>query len=252
MNMNKLLVILISCLSLVAISCGNDDDPKMPTNALALNMTIGDRNTTIGGSDVYINSSLNFTTSNSGIADLGKKGGFNKNPNLTQIAQEVAVTPGYFYQIISGRTIRTVAGERAYPIYDNYYNVYVDSWIYDKDKNISGAKINYTECVPKIKQLPEWDSIIELTLKPKPEDKNVEVAEYTFPKGCEIDDNMEVSDFDYSDMKDRIDIDLKGNRISFSNSSWTPGAKIRVILLVRYESVYTRVLLNVASSKGYE
>lgn len=113
--MNKPLIIILSILSIAVVSCSNDDEPGMPDNAISLNMTIGDRQVTIGGSDVYINSASNFTSSYCGIADLGRKGGFNRNPNLSQLAQEVAVTPGNYYQIVLARDVKTVAGERAFP-----------------------------------------------------------------------------------------------------------------------------------------
>lgn len=110
------LIALVTLLTIEVVSCSKIDEPQMPVNAISLNMMIGDSETTIGGSDVYINTSNNFTTLCCGIADLGKKGGFNNNPNLTQIAQEVAVIPGNYYQITLAEDIQTIAGARAYPI----------------------------------------------------------------------------------------------------------------------------------------
>lgn len=132
---------MFSVLAITAVSCSDSDEPKMPANAISLNMMAGDSETTIGGSDVFVNASNNFTTNNCGIAVLGKKGGLDRTPNLSQLAQEVAVTPGDFYQIFLAGNIRTVAGVRSIPINTNYYNVYVDSWIYDKEKDIAGAKV---------------------------------------------------------------------------------------------------------------
>lgn|SRR5574344_533088 len=40
--MNKLLITLFSFLAIAVVSCSDDDEPKMPTNAIALNMMIGD------------------------------------------------------------------------------------------------------------------------------------------------------------------------------------------------------------------
>lgn len=94
--MNKLSVTLFALLAISTIACSNNDEPKIPTNALTLNMMIGDRGTAIGGSDVIIDESSNFSTSRCAIADLGTKSGFGQNPNLTQIAQNVAITPGNF------------------------------------------------------------------------------------------------------------------------------------------------------------
>lgn len=245
--MNKLLLTLITFFAVAAVSCSNDDEPKMPNNAIPLNMMNGDSHTTIGGSDVYINASNNFTTNNCGIADLGKRGGFDKNPNLSQIAQEVAVTPGHFYQITLARSIRTVAGARALPINTNFYNVYVDSWLYDSDNDIAGAKISYAECYPEVKQLPKWDEIINIKLKTK-NGELPETAVYSFPKGCCIDDNIEIYESYHSGLKERLEIELKDNNIKFSNSAWTSDGRVDVILLVRYDNTYSRVVMNVESS----
>lgn len=155
--------------------------------------------------------------------------------------------PGNFYQIVYGGDVRTVAGARAYPVDANYYNVYVDSWIYDKDSDISGAKISYAECYPDARQLPAWNEKIDVKLRPE-NGPFRETATYTFAKGCVIDDNIDASDFEDSDLAERLDITADGNTITFSNVAWTPGGKAQVALRVRHESLYTRVFLNVESS----
>lgn len=238
--MNKLLITLFLFLAIAVVSCSDDDEPKMPTNAIALNMMIGDSETTIGGSDVFINASNNFTSYDCGIADLGRKGGFNQNPNLSQLAREIAVTPGNFYQIVLANKVKTVAGSRALPVNTNYYNVYVDSWIYDKDKNIAGAKISYTECYPEIKQLPEWDSQVAVT---PIDDDYYYKASYTFPKGCNIDKNVDAYFTDgYQDRTDELEFEIKENQIIITYP-YSSSHKPDVQLYVRYESVYTRVSL---------
>lgn len=244
--MNKLYFPLIVFLTIVAVSCSNNDQPEIPINAIRLNMMIGDDDSTIGGSDVYISNSCNFISDNCAIADLGDRGGLNQNPNPSQIAKEVAVTPGNFYQIILAGDIRTVAGVRAIPINANYYNVFVDSWIYDKESNIIGTQVSYAECSPEISQLPKWNDIIDIKLGSK-NGNYLETAEYSFPKGCKIDDNIELHDFEYSQMAEHLDIEVRDNTIIFSNPAWTPGGKVEVILRVRYENTYTRILLNVES-----
>lgn len=239
--MKKKIIFLISFFAIFAVSCSNDDEPQIPTNAISLNMMAGDSETTIGGSDVYINSSNNFVSSDCGIAELGKKGGFNKNPNLSQIAQEVAVTPGNFYQITLARNIQTVAGVRAYPINTNYYNAYVDSWIYDKDKDIAGAKISFVECYPEIKQLPKWDEKIIVKVE---NDAYYCTASYSFPKGCVIDEAVDAYYTNgYENLTDRLEFKINGNQMVLSYpdlSDTDPYVK----LLVRYENVYTRVYLD--------
>lgn len=242
--MNKLFFPLLLFVCLFATAC-SDDEPKVPTNAIPVNLSTGDSNSTIGGSDVYINSSNNFITNNCGISDSGRKGGFDKNPDLSQIAREVAVTPGNYYQIFNAGDIKSVAGERAYPINTSYYNAYFDSWIYDKSNDITGAKIIYAEWFPKTNALPEWDSSVNIKLNMR---NDVETAAYTFAKGSIIDNDIISYDMDSSDMRDRLDIDINENQISFSNSSWSPNGKVKVIVLVRYGNMYTRTNLIVESS----
>ncbi len=247
MNINKLLVPVIAVLAFSAVSCDNDDEPKVPSNALTLNMMIGDRNTPIGGSDVYINESDNFTTSRCAIADMGTKGGFDKNPNLSQIAQNVAVTPGNYYQITLVNNLETVAGFRALPLDANYYNVYIDSWIYDNDNNIIGAKVNYTESYPQYKNLPEWGKNIEVKLKMN-KDKSEETATYSFSKGSIIDSEYDIdyTNGDYN-LSRNLKVEINDNQIKFSNNYPTSGS-VSVKVLVRYESTYTKVYFNVKTS----
>lgn len=240
--MNKLFISLIAFLAIIATSCSKDDEPQTPVNAISLNMMIGDDNTTIGGSDVHINSSLNFATSYCDIADLGKRGGFNMNPNLQQIANEMAVTPGNFYQITSTRDMGTVAGVRALAQKAAYYNMLVDSWIYDKDKNIVGAKISYVECHPNIKELPEWDSEVPVTWQ---NDNYYYKATCTFPKGCIIDPNVNAYYSNgYSDLTDELKFDINENRITVSFQTYSSNHLPYVEILVRYDYTYTRVSLD--------
>ena len=246
--MNKLSVSLFALLAISTAACGNDDEPKIPSNALALNMMMGDRETAIGGSDVIINESGNFNTSRCAIADLGTKGEFNKNPNLTQIAQNVAINPGNFYQITLVNDIETVAEARAMPLNANYYNVYVDSWIYNKDNDIVGAKIEYAESYPQYKNLPEWGKTIDLKLN-KNKAQTEENASYSFPKGCKIDREY---DIDYQngsyDLARNLNVAIKDNQIKFSNTYPASGGTVPVKVLVRYESTYTKVYFNVKTS----
>ena len=211
-------------------------------------MMMGDRETAIGGSDVIINESGNFNTSRCAIADLGTKGEFNKNPNLTQIAQNVAINPGNFYQITLVNDIETVAEARAMPLNANYYNVYVDSWIYNKDNDIVGAKIEYAESYPQYKNLPEWGKTIDLKLN-KNKAQTEENASYSFPKGCKIDREY---DIDYQkgsyDLARNLNVEIKDNQIKFSNTYPASGGTVPVKVLVRYESTYTKVYFNVKTS----
>lgn len=247
MKLNRFITPVICAICLIITACGNDE-PQIPVNAITLNLMNRDNGgTTVGGSDVYIDGANNFVSSSCGIVDLGRKGNLNQNPNLTQVAQEIAVTPGNFYQIIPARDIRKIADARAFPLTGNYYNLYVDSWIYDSDKAISGAKIRYAECTPSTDKLPEWDTTYPVYLKSH-SDIYVEEATFSFGKNVRIDSDYDVYGIYDSNLSSCLDIKITDNKIEFSNSSYTPGGKAEVVFNVRYESLYTRVHFIVSSS----
>ena len=251
MKFNTLIIPILSTICLFMTACSDDDEPKIPTNAITVNLMNSDNSgTTVGESDVYINSSNNFVSSNCGIVDLGRNGSFIHNPNLTQVAREVAVTPGNFYQIVLTRDIRMIAGARAFPITETYYNLYVDSWIYDSDKEISGAKVQYAECTPSIGMniLPEWNTSFPVYLKFGDDNKYAEHATHTFDKNVKIDANYDIYNIKGTDLASELTVKIIDNKIEFSNSSYTPNSQVEVVMYVRYESIYTKVHFLVSSS----
>lgn len=239
MNKSAILTIIIACLAFA--SCSSDDEPKIPTNAISLNLT-RDGGTTIGGSDVYMNNSDNFTTQYCAIADLGQKSGFNRNPVLTQLAQEVAVTPGNYYQIMVADDIRNVAGERAYPLDANFYNLHVDSWLYDKNNDLAGAKVTYAECFPEDSRLPKWDENLEIVIDPAHDG----VGTYTFGKDCHIDSDIKVSSVNNSSLHEFLQFEVDDNKLTVSNK-WALSGVVKAVVLVRHESVYTSVNFTITS-----
>ena len=242
MDMDKFIIPFL-IIALVSASACSDDEPQFPTNATTVNMMNSDNGqTTIGGSDVYINSANNFTTNDCGIVTLGSKGGFGMNPNLSQIAQDVAVVPGNYYQIILASDVVTVAGERAFPINSNFYTAYVDSWIYGSDNKIIGAKVSYAESFPSTDRLPDWDATIDVALETNGNDES---ATYSFAAGTQIDAEYSVYNIENSNLSDYLEVEIQGNQVKFNNSAWV-GGKAKVVVLVRYEGVYTRVSLIVA------
>ena len=181
---------------------------------------------------------------------MSRYGGDSQNPNLTQIAQEVAVTPGNYYQIVLASDVENIAGQRAYPINTNFYNVFVDSWIYNADNEISGAKIMYAECYPDKKELPEWDSAINVDLKPVTHEEYVESVAYSFANGVKIDSNYDISDFEGSELSRYMDIDIQDNTITFSSrSAFGASGKTEIIAFVRHESVFSRIRFIVKSAQ---
>lgn len=125
------------------------------------------------------------------IAYLGDKSGFSSTPSLTQTSGEAAVIPGGFYQFIPSGAIDGIAGGNAVPVGTAFINLHVDSWLYDGDKDISGARVSFAETKATSTALPDWDS--EITVRLREHSDGVECGEYSFPGGCEIDDDITVS-----------------------------------------------------------
>ena len=236
----KTSILLFVCL--LAGSCSNDE-PKLPDNAISVNiMKEGFGGTTIGQSDVYINVYDNFVSEQCGITDLGSKSNLITNPNLGLMAQDVAVEPGRYYQFFLLNNVKTVAGEWAISLQNAYYNVYVDSWIYQADE-VAGAKITYAETYPQNDKLPEWDSTLEVILK---DTDSGEVGSYTFDKSVAIDPDFTIVEAQNS-LDKHIEITVKGNTISFFNAAYIVQGFVKLRLLLRQGSVYTRVLMIVNS-----
>ena len=228
--------------ALLLAGCSSDE-PSAPSNAISLNM-MNEQNggTRLGNTDVYINYANNFISDNYAISDLGHKGGFNSDPDMSQVSYEVAVTPGNFYQIFADNNVVEIAGRRAYPVEASYYNVYVESWIRDKDNNPVGAKVAYAECEPVAKELPEWDSQIEIDLKSK-DGMYPGEYEYVFNKGIEIDPVHEILDNDY---RGKLEVKSTDNRIVFRALDWSP-IDSEVIVYIRSKSVFSRVRFHVTT-----
>src|SRR5574344_218647 len=95
---------------------------------------------------------------------------------------------------------------------------------------------------PEVKQLPEWDSHFSGTHQNDGYGK--ERATFTFSKGCHIDKNVDAYFTDgYNNLTDELEFEIKENQIVITYPYLT-SHQPDVRLLIRYESVYTRVLLD--------
>lgn len=246
MKPKVLLLLFVVCM--VVASC-SDDEPAIPSDAIALNMMNENNGRTfLGQTDVYINEADNFFSENCSIVNLGHAGSMNNNPSFGASAQEMAVIPGNFYQILVSGSIEEVGGGNAYPVNVPYYCVYVDSWLLDSNRDRIGAQVVYLERYPMRGDLPEWDALISLTLKNV--DGTKESASVTFPKGSVIDEDYEIDrDGSIWDLSEHLEVTVKGNTASFSNTAYIPGGSAEVRLKVRKGNIFTRVRMNV--STGY-
>ena len=99
-----------------------------------------------------------------------------------------------------------------------------------------------TVSFPEVKQLPEWDSHFSGTHQNDGYGK--ERATFTFSKGCHIDKNVDAYFTDgYNNLTDELEFEIKENQIVITYPYLT-SHQPDVRLLIRYESVYTRVLLD--------
>lgn len=163
MKKEKLFGILLLFLGTISFVSCDDDEIKDPDDTVTLNM-LNEENgkTLLGTSDVYINKSNNFKTSSCYIADVGEMSGLGVNvqPQINNLAQEVAVVPGHLYQIYDEKVVRDFpSGTRAILIETGYYKAYVVAPI-TYESITAGASVKYILTYPEAKGLPEYNELI--------------------------------------------------------------------------------------------
>lgn len=225
------------------VSCGSDDDfYEMPENLIMLNMMNESHGKTVlGESGVYINNANNFTSETASIADLGMRGGYFQTPALTQLAREIAVSPGSFYQVFDEGLKSFASGKRAVRVGGTYYNIYVSDWISDDNTGRHiGAKVSYNTLNADRGQLPEWDytagTLLVLdanTLIPVKDE-----VSYTFPAGSEI-------NVDYNGNESHILISVEGSKVTATLTTNYPRQSCVAYVYVRENGVYTRTQFEV-------
>jgi len=154
--------LLSLCVTAGFTSCG-DDDIKFPEGTASLRMMNEDNGqTTLGNSDVYLTRDGNFRSDQFPIFDMGKTRGISDigMPNFENMAPEVAAQPGHGYVVCEADDVQTFpSGRKAIAQNSLVYRFYVDSWIEDKDKNITGANVQFLLGEPDEESaLPAWES----------------------------------------------------------------------------------------------
>lgn len=236
MTKSTILITVITCL--LGLAACKNDEPDVIANTLSLNMMNSENGKTIiSGTDVYINEANNFCSRQFVINDLGPKAGFSTKPNLSQLSHEVALIPGHYYQIFEEWYVGEVDGLTVFPIFKTFFNVYANSWLYDKDKNIIGALIKFAETTPAKNDLPDWDT--EYTLFLREGFDKVERASFSFPKGFHIFGDYDLRSDDL--FKERLEVRIAGNSISFENHAYAPGCRAKVLVNVRNGNVFSSV-----------
>ena len=149
------------------ISCDKDkeDVNLFPEGTSTLRMMNEENGKTIlGNSDVYITKEGNFKSGQFPIFDMGEKKGIQDiaMPNFVNMAPEVAVNLKHGYVLCNDRDVYTFDSQKK-AIIENaqVYRIFVDSWIQDKEENITGANVYFLLGTPmEHGQMPAYDSNI--------------------------------------------------------------------------------------------
>ena len=155
-------LLLLMC-ALCFVGCDDDEDsiPRFPEGTSSLRMMNEDNGRTmLGNSDVYITRDGNFRSSQSPLFDMGKKKGIGdiEMPDFINMAPSVAVEPGHGYVVCNADYVTQFpSGTYAIAENSNVYRVYVDTWIRDKEDNITGANVRFLLGKPA-NGMPAWDS----------------------------------------------------------------------------------------------
>ena len=155
--------IVCSIIAISITSCEKIDRiERFPEGTSTLKMMNEDNGcTALGNSDVYITSTGNFKSGTFPILDCGNKNGIGDIgiPNFTNMAPEVAITPGHGYVICSSESVKDFPSrEKAIREDALLYRVYVDSWIQQNGKDV-GANVYFLLGNPfEHGQMPEMGS----------------------------------------------------------------------------------------------
>ncbi len=244
MNVKVILISALSLISIASVSCG--DNSSEPTNATTLNMKKGDNPTTLGNSDVYINSNDNFRSNNYAILDVGAVKSLGSVPELTNfesLNSEVAVVPGNGYIVCSPSAIkRFPSGEYAINVESGYYKMRVEKTLIEKDSQgsdvNSGAQVKFALVYPNKYKLPASGTHV-----PKYAKYNRWAAVVAPSKDCEvISENSDVEirkyDANYEPELGKAD----GCHYIAELKEYNSEGKYRVF--IRMKSSYTTVLID--------
>lgn len=236
------------CLAgMTVTSCSSDDDGCVyPDTVISLNMmNESNGDTMLGDSNVFINNADNFTSPSSSavIGSMGRNGNYTAAPVLSQLAKEVAVNPGEFYQVFNDSDIRMFAsGKRAFSVGGTYYNMYVADWISDAEGDHIGAKVSFNMMTPEVNGLPKWNEVVGTLTHVMSSS-----ASWTEPDGgCSIEfpSGSEIN-VDYNGMESYISIEVNGNVVTTQFTNNRPNLSGQAYLYVRDGIFFTRVIIAI-------
>ena len=239
-KMTYLMGVLLCALCFVA--CSDDDDIDLfPEGTASLRMMNEDNGRTLlGNSDVYITNEGNFTSDASPLFDMGPCKGIGDihMPDFINMAPSVAVEPGHGYVVCNADYVTQFpSGTYAIAENSNVYRVYVDTWIRDKEDNITGANVRFLLGKPT-DGMPAWDSTAGTIYMVRPTDR-IEPVRIDLPEG-----DIEVKYL--GDDTQTLTHSISGRTLTITKQDfYIPGSDhAEYSLLVRSGHVYTRLTVR--------
>lgn len=199
------------------ISCS--DDAEDISNVTTLNMyNVENGKTVMGNSDIYINTSYNFETSNCYLVELGTSKNLGKAlaPQIyAGLVQETAVVPGHLYQAFpAGSLVEFPSGEHALSLSGDYYQFFVEDKL-TKEQEAIGATVRFAYLNPDENGLPEYGSTI-YTVSSWDE---LEGFSYSFPEDTEVFCSDE-TEYAFTCTVDRNRVTLSASTSEVNNKSF--------------------------------
>lgn len=147
---------------LVTLAACGEDPLDNPDDMVTINMM--DENhgkTRMGTTDIYIDSSHNFKTTDYYLCDFGPVIDLGHiedgSPDLGTLTDQAAVSPDEGYLAFNRNDCMVFpSGHPAVAIGASYYRIWVDEWI-KENKVAVGARVNFALYRPEQYKLPDWN-----------------------------------------------------------------------------------------------
>ena len=147
---------------LVTLAACGEDPLDNPDDMVTINMM--DENhgkTRMGTTDIYIDSSHNFKTTDYYLCDFGPVIDLGHiedgSPDLGTLTDQAAVSPDEGYLAFNCNDCMVFpSGHPAVAIGTSYYRLWVDEWI-KENKVAVGARVNFALYRPEQYKLPDWN-----------------------------------------------------------------------------------------------
>lgn len=160
-------------------------------------------------------------------------------PVVEEGSDRAMIFSGHYYQFTESCKWSIIDNENVYLCGSKYYGVYVDSFVYGKNKNRIGVRLKYVENIATIPGMLKSDSTIELSLK---HGKGSSVS-YTFDKDFIVGQDYSVTDLNFSHVAKYISAKAEGNKVTITNNS-EMGGQVQVRIGIRKGNIGSFILFK--------